>query len=99
MDTPLGKQRAVLELSTRDGSLHGAVRDLRHGEEVVVTDLVRDGDRLTWAQSVTRPLRLNLVFDVVVDGDELTGRARAGRLPASAVTGRREDPNRVADGL
>ena len=43
--------------------------------------------RVTWKQSVTKPMRLNLEFDVVVDGDRLTGHSRAGRLPRSAVTG------------
>jgi hypothetical protein len=45
------------------------------------------GQRVTWRQSVTKPMRLNLEFDVVVDGDRLTGHSRAGRLPRSAVTG------------
>ncbi|MEO6085986.1 MAG: hypothetical protein ABIQ18_23035 [Umezawaea sp.] len=92
VDTPIGRQRAVLELSTRDGVLHGVARDQRHGEETALTDLVADGDRLTWAQAVTKPLRLNLVFDVVVAGDEMTGHSKAGRLPKSRVTGRRTAP-------
>jgi hypothetical protein len=48
-----------------------------------------DGDRVTWRQSITRPMRLHLTFDVTVAGDELTGRSKTGRLPASKVTGRR----------
>lgn len=48
-----------------------------------------DGTRLTWRQSVRRPMRLNLDFDVVLDGDVLRGHSRAGRLPRSAVTGTR----------
>jgi hypothetical protein len=34
-------------------------------------------------------MRLNLDFDVVVDGDRLAGHSRAGRLPRSAVIGTR----------
>jgi hypothetical protein len=34
-------------------------------------------------------MRLHLDFDVVVDGDRMTGRSRAGRLPGTAVTGTR----------
>jgi hypothetical protein len=34
-------------------------------------------------------MRLNLDFDVLVDGDRLTGHSKAGRLPRSAVTGTR----------
>ena len=36
---------------------------------------------------MTKPIRLNLNFDVVVDGDRFTGHSRAGRLPRSAVAG------------
>lgn len=90
IDTPIGRQHAVLELSTQDGTLRGTARDDKHGEEVPLTDLVLDGDRLTWAQSISKPMRLNLTFDVTVSGDELTGRAKAGRLPSSKVHGHRD---------
>jgi hypothetical protein len=90
VDTPIGKQRATLELSTQDGVLRGVARDQRSGEEVTLAHLALDGNRLTWAQSITKPMRLNLAFDVTIDGDEMTGRSKAGRLPSSKVTGRRE---------
>jgi hypothetical protein len=89
IDTPIGTQSAELTLSTADGLLRGVARDLRHGEEVQLTDLVLDGDRLTWAQSITKPIRLTLTFEVTVAGGEMTGRAKAGRLPSSRVTGHR----------
>ncbi|PJE94501.1 hypothetical protein CUT44_30280 [Streptomyces carminius] len=85
--TPVGRIRAVVELLRRDGALTGTAHGA--GEEVPLDDVVLDGDRLTWKQAVTRPLRLNLAFAVTVTGDTLTGAARAGRLPASQVTGRR----------
>jgi hypothetical protein len=85
--TPIGRQDVVLELSTADGTLRGVARG--RAEEVDLTDLALDGDQLTWRQSITRPMRLNLVFEMTVRGDEMTGRSKAGRLPASTVTGRR----------
>jgi hypothetical protein len=94
ISTPIGKQRAVLTLSMNDGVLHGVARDQNHGGEIELTDLVRDGDRLTWAQSITKPMRLHLTFDVTVDGDQLTGTAKAGRLPSSKVVGHRTAPAR-----
>jgi hypothetical protein len=40
-------------------------------------------------------MRLNLTFEVVVNGDVMTGYSRAGRLPRSEVTGsRRNDVSR-----
>lgn len=54
-----------------------------------MSETVDDGTRLTWRQSVTRPMRLNLSFDVLVKGDNLSGHSRAGRLPRSTVSGTR----------
>ena len=50
---------------------------------------VRDGNRLTWSQTVTKPMRLSLAFAVTVDGDRMIGSAKAGALPASTVSGER----------
>ncbi|MEU4659374.1 hypothetical protein AB0G32_36520 [Streptomyces sp. NPDC023723] len=92
MSTPVGRLTAAVELRRRDGALTGTARAA--DEEVPLTDVVLDGDRLTWRQSVTKPLRLNLAFAVTVDGDTLTGTSRAGRLPSAKVTGeRRTDPS------
>src|SRR5215211_4062269 len=55
----------------------------------ISVDSIGDGERVTWRQSVTKPMRLNLGFDVVVNGDRLAGHAKAGRLPRSAVSGSR----------
>jgi hypothetical protein len=92
ISTPIGKQHAALELSTQDGVLHGVARDQQHGEEIELTELVLAGDRLTWRQSITRPMRLRLAFDVTVQGDAMTGTSKAGRLPSSWVTGQRTAP-------
>ncbi|GHI84990.1 hypothetical protein [Streptomyces xanthophaeus] len=87
VSTPIGTVEAVVELSGEAGALVGSARGA--GEDVPLSDITLDGDRLTWRQVVTKPLRLNLAFAVTVDGDTLTGKSKAGRLPASKVTGRR----------
>ena len=79
--TPIGSLAVVYEFTDTGGT--ATHRD----ETVPLRDLHTDGDRSTWRQSVTRPMRLNLDFDVTVDGDRMTGHSRAGRLPRSAVTG------------
>ncbi|KAA0935538.1 hypothetical protein [Streptomyces apricus] len=87
VSTPIGTIDVVVRLLRRDGVLTGTARGAQ--EEVPLRDVLLEGDRLTWKQAVTKPLRLNLAFAVTVTGDTLTGTARAGRLPASKVTGRR----------
>jgi hypothetical protein len=82
--TPIGSL-AVVYTFADDGILTGSATG--RSETVPLRDIAVDGQRVTWRQSVTKPMRLNLEFDVEVDGDRLAGRSRAGRLPHSAVTG------------
>nr|WP_205266673.1 hypothetical protein [Mycolicibacterium sphagni] len=62
-------------------------------ETVSLSDIVvapiADGQRATWRQTVSKPMRLKLDFDVLVHGDELKGHSRAGRLPRTVVIGQR----------
>jgi hypothetical protein len=87
--TPIGSLQIGYDFVERDGVLIGtaAGRD----ETVPLTDIVAvdagDHQEVSWRQTVTKPMRLKLEFDVVVSGDRLAGHSRAGRLPRSAVTG------------
>ncbi|MFF1379500.1 hypothetical protein [Streptomyces sp. NPDC058308] len=95
ISTPIGKIKAVVELREQGGALTGTAHGA--GEEVPLSDITLDGDRLTWKQAITKPVRLNLAFDVTVDGDTLQGTSKAGHLPSSKVTGeRRPAPERRA---
>ncbi|MFF4760540.1 hypothetical protein [Streptomyces sp. NPDC001292] len=77
----------MVDLQREAGVLTGVAH--RTGEEVPLGDVVLHGDRLTWNQAITKPLRLNLAFDMTVEGDTLKGTSKAGCLPASKVTDER----------
>jgi hypothetical protein len=85
--TPIGSLAIEYAFADLDGGLTGTATG--RGEAVHLRDIVVDGRRVRWSQKVTKPMRLNLDFDVVVDGDRLSGHSRAGRLPRSTVTGSR----------
>ncbi len=87
ISTPIGTQSVVLELTESDGVVEGIAKG--DAETTPLIDPVLDGNRLTWKQSITRPIRLNLTFDVTIAGDTLTGTSKAGMLPTSKVTGAR----------
>jgi hypothetical protein len=91
LKTPIGTLSAVYVFTEPGGVLAGTAST--KSETVPLAAIVCDGPRVTWRQSVTRPMRLNLDFDVVMDGQTLTGHSRAGRLPRTTVTGTRR-PNR-----
>lgn len=85
--TPVGKLEVKLSISIRNGIIQGKATQ---GDETVefINPLLQD-HKLTWSQHITKPIRLNLKFEVAADGDQLTGFARAGILPASKLTGKR----------
>ena len=91
MKTPIGTIEADYRFEEEDGVIHGNASG--SGETTPLTDVVVENDasgqRVTWRQSITRPLRLNLDYDVIVNGDSLSGESRAGRLPRTRVTGKR----------
>jgi hypothetical protein len=85
--TPIGSLKVLYTFSNDSGILTGTAAG--KGETVALRDITVAAQRVTWRQTVTKPMRLKLDFDVVVDGDRLTGHSKAGRLPRSAVTGTR----------
>ena len=91
LKTPIGTLKVVYVFTDDGGVLAGTAST--QSETVPLAEIAYDGPRVTWRQSVTRPMRLHLDFDVVVDGGTLAGHSRAGRLPRTTVTGiRRGEP-------
>lgn len=89
LKTPIGSIEAVYTFTDDGRGLAGTAAT--RGEEVPLREIdvqhEGGGERVTWRQSITKPIRLNLDFEVLVEGAELSGHSRAGRLPRSAVTG------------
>ncbi|MCK0173012.1 MULTISPECIES: hypothetical protein [Mycobacteriaceae] len=92
--TPVGSLRVDYHFADENDVLAGHA--CGSSETVPLRDIEVSDDagvqRVRWRQTVTKPMRLHLEFDVEVSGDRLTGHSRAGRLPRSAVTGVRRTP-------
>jgi hypothetical protein len=89
LKTPIGSLAVVYTFVDSDGVPAGTAAG--RGETVTLYDIaVEDtagGEHVTWRQSVTKPMRLNLDFDVTMVGDILSGHSRAGKLPRTQVNG------------
>ena len=95
MKTPIGTITATYTFASGEHGVCGEARG--KAETVPLEDVVAEptdagATRVRWRQSITKPMRLNLDFDVTVTGDEMTGVSRAGRLPRTRVSGRRIAP-------
>jgi hypothetical protein len=87
IDTPIGKMAVVFDITEDAGAIHGIARS--EAETVDFIDPVADGNHLTWSQDVTTPMRLNLNFEVTVEGETMTGTSRPGLFPPSKLYGSR----------
>jgi hypothetical protein len=85
IDSPIGQIVAVFNFTESDGTIGGSASTDK--ETVEILDAATDGDRLTWILKTTTPMKLTLKFDVTVDGDTMTGTAKAGILPSAKVNG------------
>lgn len=85
--TPIGKQSVDLKIVDRDGIVSGTATQ---GDETVdLIDPVVEGDTIRWSQQITKPMRMKIKFTLTRAGDALSGSAKPGILPNSAVTGAR----------
>jgi hypothetical protein len=85
IDTPMGKQESVVELTETDGVLTGSATG--SGETVELFDGSVDGDKATWKVKITKPLSLTVTLNATFTGDQMSGTAKAGMFPASQVSG------------
>lgn len=97
IDSPLGKQRASVNLSqSTDNGWEGKSVDLISGEESACYNIEVSGDAVGWQQQITKPMKLKLTYKLTLDGDRLTGKVKAGLFPASKVVGERVTEGAVA---
>ncbi|GGG53215.1 DJ-1/PfpI family protein [Paenibacillus radicis (ex Gao et al. 2016)] len=85
--TPVGKLQVKLSITTSNGIIQGKATQ---GNETVdfLNPVVQD-NKLLWSLKITKPMRLNLKFEVETEGEDMTGIAKAGILPASKLTGKK----------
>jgi hypothetical protein len=87
LQTPMGAQTSTIELVTDGSSLTGTQSG--NGESGAIYDGRVDGDTATWKVDITRPMALSITFTATIDGDSISGSAKAGIFPKSTFSGSR----------
>ncbi|QAS52935.1 DJ-1/PfpI family protein [Halobacillus litoralis] len=78
ISTPIGEIDVTYELEIKDNKLIGiAVTD---GDQSELEKTEAIGNRLKWKQQVKKPMKINLNFDVSINGTTLEGQAKAGMI-------------------
>ncbi|WP_174273162.1 hypothetical protein [Sphingomonas bacterium] len=86
VSSPMGDQNFVLTVNSAGGGFTGAAEG-GIGSMDIEGDV--DGDELSWAMRVPKPLPVTLTCKAVVSGDLLEGKVKAGIFGSFAVTGTR----------
>lgn len=87
INSPLGAQKATLDLATDGGTLTGT-QTAAQGSGPLENGKV-DGDNLSWSAKISSPMPLTLDFSGAVEGDKLSGSVKAGAFGSFPFTGNR----------
>lgn len=87
INSPLGAQKATLDLKTDGASLTGS-QQAAQGSGPVENGKV-DGNSLSWSAKISSPMPMTLDFTGTVEGDKLSGSVKAGSFGSFPFTGGR----------
>jgi carbon-monoxide dehydrogenase large subunit len=86
LSTPMGPQQFTARFVTVGKVLRGTL-DSDMGSQDFEGSI--DGNRLNWSMKVTKPMPLTLKYDLQIDGDRLSGKAKMGMFGTAKLTGER----------
>lgn len=88
--TPVGPQVIQLHIAVAGDRFTGRAESALG--DVDVAGNVR-GNTLSWVTEITKPMSMKVTFEVVVDGDTMSGTAKMGFLGKATLTGERVASN------
>lgn len=87
VNTPMGAQATTLSLRSEGAALSG--EQSADESTTAIYDGSIEGDEVRWKVDVTKPMALTVSFRGKIDGDTISGKAKAGMFPAMAFEGSR----------
>ena len=85
--SPMGDQKATLELKSDGGTLTGTQAGAQGSMEIANGKV--DGNAVSWSNSITSPMPMTLEFTGTVDGDKISGNVKAGAFGSFGWAGER----------
>lgn len=86
MSTPMGPQEMTARFRS-DGAAVSGELESAEGSQAFAGTL--DGNRIRFDLSVEKPMKLTLKYDILIDGDSLTGKAKMGMFGSAKLSGQR----------
>lgn len=90
VSTPMGQEPHELNVQTHaDGTLTGEVRHLKNGSVMQIEEGRYSGNALTWKMRMEKPIKVKLAVSIQIDGNTLSGGAKAGLFGKAKISGQR----------
>ncbi|MBW2941316.1 hypothetical protein [Zhongshania aquimaris] len=87
LNTPMGKQKGKMTVTLNGDEIVGEIQSPMGN--IPMKEGKLDGDKGTWLCGVTKPISMNLEFDVLFEGDAFTGTVKVGPMGKNVVEGKR----------
>ena len=87
MKPPMGPEQQMVAHFETDGSALSGYLSAPEGRQDFTG--TRDGNTLRFEMKVEQPMKITLKYDLVVDGDTLTGKCKLGMMGSAKVRGTR----------
>ncbi|MDR3417198.1 MAG: cytochrome P450 [Nevskia sp.] len=85
---PTGPQPSTLVLTLAGGELSGT--QTGQGVTTPVTDIKLEGNNIRWVNHVTKPMKLKVEFSGVIEGNQMSGKVKAGFMGSYPFTGAKQ---------
>ena len=86
INSPMGAQKAKLELAAKDGALTGTQHAQGSSQPL---NGKADGNAVSWSANITTPMPMTLEFAGTVEGDLIKGSVKAGAFGSFPFSGAR----------
>ncbi len=85
---PTGAESTKLVLQNNGGKLSGTQSG--RGMTADILDAKFDGGKITWINQITKPMKMKVEFSGTVEGNTMSGKAKAGFIGAFPFTGTKD---------
>lgn len=85
--SPLGPMESELSVTNQNGVLSGVQRGA--GDERAIYNGSVNGNAVAWSVDITQPMPVSLTFTGTLEGDRLSGQAKAGMFGSFPFEGTR----------
>ena len=87
MTPPVGSPQEMIGRFATQGDVLKGVLESEQGSQGFEGTVA--GNRLKWEMKVTKPISITLKYDLTIEGDKLSGKAKLGMLGTAKVSGER----------